>query len=59
MKINTLNEFLELDGAICAAVVDSNTGMILGTAGNDANLELAAAGNTATGTIRARPIFCK
>ncbi len=46
MKINTLNEFLELDGAICAAVVDSNTGMILGTAGNDANLELAAAGNT-------------
>jgi len=41
-----LNELLRTDGAMCAAVVDSNSGMMLGHAGTGVDLELAAAGNT-------------
>lgn len=37
---------LQSDGAMCAAVVDSNSGMMLGSAGTGVDLELAAAGNT-------------
>ncbi|MBI1353544.1 MAG: hypothetical protein GC160_04300 [Acidobacteria bacterium] len=35
-----------LQGAMAAAVVDSNTGMVLGKIGNGIDLDLAAAGNT-------------
>ena len=42
----TLADLLTLDGAMCAAVVDANSGMLLGKAGSGLNLEIAAAGNT-------------
>lgn len=43
----TLTKILQLDGAIGACVVDSNSGMMLGAeGGGPVNLEIAAAGNT-------------
>ncbi|MBE7368398.1 hypothetical protein [Ramlibacter pallidus] len=42
----TLDELLTLDGALCAAIVDSSSGMMLGSAGTGVDLEVAAAGNT-------------
>lgn len=42
----TLDELLTVDGALCAAVVDSSSGMMLGSAGSGVDLEVAAAGNT-------------
>ena len=42
----TLDELMTLDGAMCAAVVDSASGMMLGSAGSVVDLEVAAAGNT-------------
>jgi hypothetical protein len=44
----SLSELMKLDGAIGAAVVDSNSGMMLGATGGagSINLEVAAAGNT-------------
>jgi hypothetical protein len=42
----TLDEILELDGAMCAAIVDSTSGMMLGSAGSGVDLEVGAAGNT-------------
>jgi len=42
----TLNSLMQIDGAMCAALVDSNSGMMLGSAGTGVDLELAAAGNT-------------
>lgn len=42
----SLEELLTADGAMCAAVVDSNSGMMLGSAGSGVDLEVAAAGNT-------------
>jgi hypothetical protein len=41
-----LAKLLEVDGALCAAVVDANSGMLLGKAGAGVDLDLAAAGNT-------------
>jgi hypothetical protein len=43
---DALKEILRIDGALCAALVDSNSGMMLGSAGTGVDLELAAAGNT-------------
>jgi hypothetical protein len=43
---DTLNELLTIDGAMCAAVVDSGSGMMLGSIGTGIDLEVAAAGNT-------------
>ena len=42
----TLAKMLEIDGAMCSAVVDANCGMLLGKAGSGLDLDLAAAGNT-------------
>jgi len=44
----SLARIMELDGALAAAVVDSNSGMMLGSSGHNASidLEVAAAGNT-------------
>lgn len=42
----TLDEIMTIDGAMCAAVVDSASGMILGSVGSGVDIEIAAAGNT-------------
>lgn len=41
-----MQELLSCDGAVCAALVDSSSGMILGQAGSGVDMEAAAAGNT-------------
>ena len=43
---DSLQALMQVDGAMCAAVVDANSGMLLGKAGTGINLEIAAAGNT-------------
>lgn len=43
---DSLNKLLRTDGAMCVALVDANSGMMLGSAGTGVDLELAAAGNT-------------
>ncbi len=47
-----LAKLLSFDGAMCVAVVDSETGMILGKAGSGVEIDLAAAG--ASVILRAR-----
>ena len=42
----SLKGLVELAGARSAALVDSTTGMVLGHAGSDSNLEITAAANT-------------
>ncbi len=42
----TMDELMRCDGAMCAALVDYNSGTILGQDGSGVDLELAAAGNT-------------
>jgi predicted regulator of Ras-like GTPase activity (Roadblock/LC7/MglB family) len=42
----SLERLVELAGARSAALVDSDSGMVLGHAGSDANLEITAAANT-------------
>lgn len=42
----TLDELMTVDGAMCASVVDSASGMILGSIGSGVDMEVAAAGNT-------------
>jgi len=42
----SLERLIELAGARTAALVDSNTGMVLGHAGSDDDLEITAAANT-------------
>lgn len=42
----TLDELMAQDGAMCAAIVDSTSGMILGSVGSGVDIEVAAAGNT-------------
>lgn len=43
---DSLKDLLRTDGALCSALVDANSGMMLGSAGTGLDLELAAAGNT-------------
>ena len=42
----TLSTMMDIDGALGAAIVDSNSGMVLGKQGTAINLNVAAAGNT-------------
>lgn len=42
----SMEEMLTIDGAMCAALVDSSSGMIMGQIGAGVDLEVAAAGNT-------------
>lgn len=43
----SLDELMQIDGAIAVAVVDSNSGMVLGKAGGGGlDLDVAGAGNT-------------
>ncbi len=42
----SLQNILTADGAMCVALVDANSGMMLGSAGSGVDLEVAAAGNT-------------
>jgi len=47
MNINlSLEELMKIEGAQCAAVVDSSSGMMLGNIGTGVDMEIAAAGNT-------------
>lgn len=41
-----LNQLMQTEGALCAALVDHNSGMLLESVGSGVDLELAAAGNT-------------
>lgn len=41
-----LNELIQVEGALCAALVDYNSGMLLESVGTGVDLEVAAAGNT-------------
>ncbi|HEY0201268.1 MAG TPA: hypothetical protein VGC24_06210 [Burkholderiaceae bacterium] len=42
----SIDELLKIDGALCTALVDAESGMILGQGGSGLDLEIAAAGNT-------------
>lgn len=42
----TLEQLMSIDGATAAAVVDSNSGMVLGKIGGGVDLDVAGAGNT-------------
>ncbi|RYH63910.1 MAG: hypothetical protein EON54_07220 [Alcaligenaceae bacterium] len=42
----SLDQLVSVDGALCAAIVDSTSGMLLGSVGTGVDMELAAAGNT-------------
>ena len=43
---DSLNALMTVDGALCAALVDSSSGMLMGSAGSGVDMERAAAGNT-------------
>ncbi len=48
----TLKDIMSIDGAIATALVDSTSGMMLGSAGSGVDLEVAAAGNTEVGRAK-------
>ena len=43
---DSLNDLMTMDGAVAMALVDYNSGMMLGSVGTGVDLEVAAAGNT-------------
>lgn len=43
---DSLNDLMSIDGAQAVALVDYNSGMLLGDAGSGVDMEVAAAGNT-------------
>lgn len=52
-----LENLLSFDGAMCVALVDSDTGMVMGKAGSGVDIDLAAAG--ASVMLRARLVSLK
>jgi len=52
----SVGELMQIDGAICAAVVDASSGMLLGSAGSGIDMTLAAAGNTEVVRAKMRTI---
>ena len=42
----SMDDLMSVDGAMCAALVDAGSGMVLGQIGSGVDLEVAAAGNT-------------
>lgn len=52
-----LENLLSFDGAMCVALVDSDTGMVMGQAGSGVDIDLAAAG--ASVMLRARLVSLK
>ena len=42
----SMDDLMSVDGAMCAALVDAGSGMVLGQIGTGVDLEVAAAGNT-------------
>lgn len=42
----SLESLMQIDGSLATAVVDSNSGMVLGKAGGGVDLDIAGAGNT-------------
>jgi methyl coenzyme M reductase beta subunit len=42
----SIGELMTIDGALAVALVDGNSGMMLGSAGSGVDLDVAAAGNT-------------
>ncbi len=51
-----MDQLLSCDGALCAALVDASSGMVLGQAGLGVDLEIAAAGNTEVVRAKMRTI---
>lgn len=43
---DSLADVMTVDGAMCSALVDANSGMMLGSIGTGVDLDVAAAGNT-------------
>ncbi|WP_076999732.1 hypothetical protein [Variovorax sp. KK3] len=43
---DSLAAIMGIDGALCCALVDSGSGMLMGQAGSGIDMEMAAAGNT-------------
>lgn len=43
---DSLASLMQIEGAMCVAVVDASSGMLLGQAGTGLDLDIAAAGNT-------------
>ena len=43
---DSLASIMTIDGCVAAALVDSNSGLVLGKAGSGIDLDLAGAGNT-------------
>jgi hypothetical protein len=42
----SISDLMKIDGGMACAVVDANSGMVLGKEGTAVNLDVAAAGNT-------------
>ena len=52
----SMDQLLSCDGALCAALVDSSSGMVLGQAGSGVDIAIAAAGNTEVVRAKMRTI---
>ncbi len=51
-----MDQLLSCDGALCAALVDATSGMVLGQSGSGVDIEIAAAGNTEVVRAKMRTI---
>ena len=50
----SLEDLMGVEGAMCAAIVDYNSGMMLGSVGSGVDMELASAGTTEVMRAKAR-----